>query len=69
LALRSWWQFFASFAVKKNLTAKNAKDSQRMQSSAWFSFALLAAVWRELCGKKNLTANKPLIRKGRKATH
>src|SRR5438876_8880030 len=32
LALRSWWQFFASFAVKKNLTAKNAKDSQRMQS-------------------------------------
>src|SRR5947208_6330648 len=32
LALRSWRQFFASFAVKKNLTAKNAKDSQTTQS-------------------------------------
>ncbi len=34
LALRSWRQFFASFAVKKNLTAKNAKDSQRTLSAA-----------------------------------
>jgi hypothetical protein len=34
LALRSWRQFFASFAVKKNLTAKNAKDSQRTQSKS-----------------------------------
>jgi hypothetical protein len=32
--LRSWRQFFASFAVKKNLTAKNAKDSQRTQSKS-----------------------------------
>ncbi len=34
LALRSWRQFFASFAVKKNLTAKSAKDSQRTQSKS-----------------------------------
>ena len=27
-------QFFASFAVKKNLTAKNAKESQRTQSKS-----------------------------------
>jgi len=26
--------FLASFAVKKNLTAKNAKDSQRTQSTS-----------------------------------
>src|SRR5207247_11409246 len=32
LALRSWRQFFASFAVKKNLTAKKAKDSQTTQN-------------------------------------
>jgi hypothetical protein len=35
LALRFWRQFFASFAVKKNLTAKNAKDSQRKQSKSF----------------------------------
>jgi hypothetical protein len=29
-----WRQFFASFAVKKNLPAKNAKDSQRKQSKS-----------------------------------
>ena len=29
MALRSWPQFFVSFAVKKNITAKNAKDSQK----------------------------------------
>ena len=33
-ALRSWRQFFASFAVKENLTAKNAKESQRTQSKS-----------------------------------
>src|SRR5439155_9950420 len=64
LALRSWRQFFASFAVKKSLTAKNAKDSQRTQSKSFgkgrtelgalFGFAFLAAVLCELCGKEGL---------------
>ena len=64
LALRSWRQFFASFAVKKNLTAKNAKDSQRTQSKSFgkgrtelgalFGFAFLAAGLCDLCGKEEL---------------
>ena len=64
LALRSWRQFFASFAVKKSLTAKNAKDSQRTQSKSFgkgrtelgalFGFAFLAAGLCDLCGKEEL---------------
>ena len=34
-ASRSWRRFCASFAVKKHLTAKNAKESQSAQSKPW----------------------------------
>src|SRR5437667_12493732 len=61
LALRSWRQFFASFAVKKSLTAKNAKDSQRTQSKSFgkartelgalLGCAFWAAGLCDLCGK------------------
>jgi 5-methylthioadenosine/S-adenosylhomocysteine deaminase len=32
--LRSWQQFFGNFAIRKKLTAKNAKDSQSSQSTS-----------------------------------
>ncbi len=55
LALRSWWQFFASFAVKKNLTAKKrqgfAKDAKQW-CVVWL--CVLGDVLCELCGKEEL---------------
>src|ERR1700731_1622789 len=48
LSLRSWRQFFANFAVKKPLTAKNAEESPSSQRTSWelrCKRGLLSAVW------------------------
>src|SRR5439155_3402998 len=70
LALRSWRQSGASFAVRRTLprrTPRIRKGRKAMVRS--FGFAFLATFFASFAVKKNLTANKPLIRKGRKATH